>query len=179
VSVPITPVEARRRLSNFSERLLGRAIRAGLGAGTRKAMRGAVKDIVARGVGRGIWGGRKALSHKKYMQTFSPGKKARRKAGKFFAPGVAPLIATASKVKTRGDLHRGGIQVVGMAANIELGRPTKPHTITTRSGATIRHPGSRVPRNPILQRRARRAVLYVGPAIEDKVEKAVRKAGLD
>lgn len=178
MSVYVTPAEARRRVAQFSQKLLGRAIRAGLAKGTRKAMRGAVKEIANRGVGRGIWGGRKALSHRKYMETYSPGTKAKRKAGKFFAPGVAPLIAGASKVRTRGDLHRGGIQVVGLAANIELGRRTKPHAIPTRSGGSIRHPGSRVPRNPILSGRARRAVSYVGPAIEDEVERAAAKAGL-
>lgn len=115
----VTPAEAIRRLGDFDKKRLRQAIRTGMAAGARKALQQAraEAEIKSRGLGRSLWGKRKALSHKKYMETFSPGKKARRRAGKFFAPGVAPLILEVSKIRTFGDRFRGGIQA---AANAQL-----------------------------------------------------------
>jgi hypothetical protein len=172
----VTLEQAIAAFRNFNERLYVREVKNAIRRAGNKGRREALERLSSRGLGRvlaNLHGGRKIFTQRH---------------GKT-ATGVPPLIVNLSRVRVQGQAggrtFETGLKASGMAALIEQGGRTRPHTIQARRGVKlyaggrpVRHPGSRVPRNPFLDAGGRVAEMSLGRELEDGIVRAAREAGI-
>lgn len=144
------------RLEKYERELPKANVRA-LRRGLHFARNLALERFRSTGIGRSIFGDRKGRSKARSLS------------------GLRPIV-TRSRVRSRGGgILEGGIVARGIAGLMETGGRTKAHLIKRRRGKllsrAIHHPGSRIPRSPVLAG----AVNDAAPKIRGELELEARK----
>ena len=169
----MTPEQMAERLRREWPKESARAIGLGARRGLYYAAKLALRAVQNTAIGRGILG-RYGISGLDRLQ---------RGASRISSSQVRMFIKRATMVK-RGDQWQTGLEGIGFAALIEKGGRTALHTIAAKPGEllanvgtgevfgrAVRHPGSRVPREPYLGQ----AVLSSQGRITAEIDKGFAK----
>ncbi len=111
-----------------------------------------MKGYQARGIGRAVWAEKKLTTLRE--------------------------IVKRERVVRVGEGWQAGLSIRGMAALMESGGRTLPHSIKSSSGKLWQHPGGRVPQVPAARDSVYAAEALLAVEMDKALTKAIKSAGL-